>query len=468
MQEDLKKIHHASMQLLSDCGIKILHPEILALIQKKGIKVNGDTVYFTEDQLMSWVQKAPSSFKLYARNPEYNMLLGGDIVEFAPSYGSPSVIEESGRVRPALVRDFVDFVRLYQVSRYFKINGGVVVQPTDIVSIKSRPVMAYLTIVNSDKCLMTGTGDPIETRTILEMAALAFGGQEELIKKPRVMTIINMNSPLILDTGMLENMIEYVKYGQPVVIASCTMAGSTGPLTLAGTLALSNAEILTGIAVAQMLKEGTPVVYGNQTTTADMKTGNIAIGAPEGALCYCNSARLAKMYGLPCRGGGALSDAKSVSVQSGYESMLTLLATAQAGTNLIIHGAGILDSYNSMSYEQFAVDLEIIGMVKRFIDGISVNDKSLAMKVIKEVGIGGHFLGHPHTIENCRKEPYLPEISLRGRVMKNPDEALAKSIHRKVETMLAEFNKPELPASLDRKLVDFLTERGFDPRPFLK
>ncbi|MEL7563425.1 MAG: trimethylamine methyltransferase family protein [Dehalobacterium sp.] len=467
MEEELKKIHNASMHLLAKCGIKILHPKVLKILKKNDIKVNGETAYFTEEQLMSWVKKAPSSFNLYARNPKYNITFGGEKVEFGPGYGAPSIIEENGVSRPALVGDYVNFIKLYHQSPHHNINGGVAVQPTDIPQTKSRPIMAYLTMVYSDKCLMAGTGNLNEAHTILEMTALAFGGREELIKKPRIATIINMNSPLIIDTSMLENMIVFVEYGQPVIIASCAMAGSTGPVTLAGTIALSNAEILSGIAVAQMLREGTPVFYGNQTTAADMKTGSIAIGSPEGAICYATTARLAKAYGLPCRGGGAITDAKTVSVQCGYESMMSLMATAQAGMNLIIHSAGVLDSYNSMSYEKLIVDLEMIGMVKKFISGLNVSDENLAIDIIEEVGIGGHFLGHEHTMRNCRKEPFLPEISLRGKITADPDEVLEENINNKVEKMLTQYQKPELPQELDKTLREFLISKGYDPNPYI-
>ncbi|MGI6679107.1 MAG: trimethylamine methyltransferase family protein [Dehalobacterium sp.] len=468
MQEDLQKIHQASMFLLEKCGIKILHEEIREIIKKKGIKVVDEIVYFTEDQLMSWVKKSPASFELFARNPQYNITLGGDRVEFAPGYGAPSIIESNGRVRSALMQDYVNFVKLFHQSPHHNINGGVLVQPTDLIQNQSRPIMAYLTLANSDKCLMAGTGEKAEVNAILEMMALAFGGKDEIIKKPRVMTIINMNSPLIIDTNMLENMKQYIEYGQPVIIASCAMAGSTGPVTLAGTLALSNAEILSGIAIAQIIREGTPVVYGNQTTTADMRTAGIAVGSPEGALCYAASARLAKEYNLPCRGGGAITDAKNVSVQSGYESMMTLMATAQEKTNLIIHSAGILDSYNAMSYEQFAVDVEIIGMVKKYLHGIKVSDETLALNAIEEIGIGGHFLAHPHTMEYCRQEPFLPDISLRGIITADPGEILSHKIHNKVEKMLEAFEQPSLPKELDQALVNFLIEHNYDPRPYIK
>jgi len=467
MEKYLQKIHDASMHLLEKCGIKILQPKVLNILKKNGIKVHNEIAYFTEDQLMYWVKKAPSSFNLYARNPSYNITFGEERVEFGPGYGAPSIIEKNGISRPALVKDYVNFIKLYQQSPHHNINGGVAVQPTDIPQTKSRPIMAYLTMTYSDKCLMAGTGDIDEARTILEMTSLAFGGEEEIIKKPRIATIINMNTPLIIDTNMLENMMVFAEYGQPVIIASCAMAGSTGPVTLAGTIALSNAEILSGIAVSQMIREGTPVFYGNQTTTADMKTGSIAIGSPEGALCYQTTARLAKAYGLPCRGGGAITDAKTISVQSGYESMMSLMATAQAGMNLIIHSAGILDSYNSMSYEKLVIDLEIIGMVRKFINGLTVTDETLALDIIEEVGIGGHFLGHEHTMINCRKEPFLPEISLRGKVMNDPDKTILENINSKVKIMLAQYQKPELPQELDKNIVDFLVSKGYDPRPYI-
>lgn len=467
MQEDLQKIHKASMYLLEKCGIKIIHPGILTLAKKHGIKVNGEIVFFTEDQLMHWVKKAPSSFNLYARNPKYNITFGGDRVEYGPGYGAPSIAEKNGISRPALIKDYINFIKLYQESPYHNINGGVVVQPTDITQTKSRPIMAYLTIAHSDKCLMAGTGDLDEAGTIMEMTALAFDGKAEMIHKPRIATIINMNSPLIIDKNMLENMMVFAEYGQPVIIASCAMAGSTGPITLAGTIALSNAEILSGIAVSQMIREGTPIFYGNQTTAADMKTGSIAIGSPEGAICYETAARLAKAYGLPCRGGGAITDATTISAQSGYESMMTLMGTAQAKTNLIIHSAGILSSYNSMSYEKFAMDLEMIGMVQKFINGLKVTDETLALDIIEEIGIGGHFLSHEHTMNNCRTEPFNPEISLRGRIMGDPIDVLEENMNHKIENMLVQYEKPSISKELDKTLTGFLASKGYDPEPYL-
>jgi trimethylamine--corrinoid protein Co-methyltransferase len=248
------------------------------------------------------------------------------------------------------------------------------------------------------------------------------------------------------------------------MVTPAAMAGATGPATLAGTMAMSNAEALAGIVAVQMIREGTPVIYGCQSTSADMRTGGYAIGCPEHALCVTYGAALARFYGLPCRGGGSPTDAKRVSVQSGYESMKVMMATCQAKIDLIVHGAGIMDGHAAMSYEQFVIDLEIIGMIRRFMRGIRVDDDSLALDIIKEVGSAGQFLTSPHTFRHCRSELWTPEISLRGAVSgEEADEKIMERIQKKHEKMLAGYQKPQLPADVGSSLHSYLKDTGVDP-----
>ncbi|WP_425058309.1 Glycine betaine methyltransferase [Sporomusa carbonis] len=461
MDEDVRQIHEASMQILEKTGMKFHHPEIIELLQQKGITVFGQTAFFTREQIAEWVSKAPSVFTLYARNPQYDIVVGGDNVECCPGSGSPAISDSDGSKHPAMMSDYVNFLKLYHQSDIYKMNGGFVVQPADMSGKHGISMMLYATILLSDKGIITGTGPREEVQGVMDMLGIVFG-KEELIQKPRAITIVNTNTPLQFDKNMLETMMVFVKHSQPVIIAACSMAGTTAPVTLAGTIALTNAEVLAGIAVSQMLREGTPVVYGSQTTTSDMKTGSIAIGSPEGALCYEYAARLAKAYGLPCRGGGSLTDAKSLSVQAGYESMLTYLVTQRAGMNLIFQSSGIMDGYASMSYEKFIVDLEIIKMAKRYLAGVKVNHDTLAVDVINEVGIAGQFLTTDHTMRHCRKEPFIPEISLRGTVIGDPSEQLLEKIRNRKDKMLATYQQPELPQEIQQQLIEYLVDKGFD------
>ncbi|MHB9095780.1 MAG: trimethylamine methyltransferase family protein [Eubacteriales bacterium] len=469
MTEDLKKIHDATTRILENTGVQVKHPEALKIISQKGIRVTGETVFFTGEQIMEWVDKAPGSFTLYARNPRYNMTIGGDSIEYAPGYGAPTVAEFDGTKRPALMKDYVSFLMLSEQCDYFKCNGGVLVQPRDIGVKESGPLMLYATLIYSDKCIIgQPPGIGIDGNELLmDMLGIVFGGKGGLAEKPRIISIVNTTSPLILDKTVLDTMLVHSRYGQPLMISPCPMAGTTGPVTLAGTIALANAEALAGIAIAQMIKEGTPVMYGWQTSPADMKTGAIAIGSAERALMVTYGARLAKLYGLPIRGGGADTDAKCASLQSGYESMMTLLVSVQEKINLIIHSAGIVDGFASMSYDQFIADIEIIGMVERFVKGVEINEDTLAVDVINEVGPGGEYLTQDHTFEFCRKEHFSPEIGFRGPTEGPANERIFANIRKKKDAMLAAYQKPELPPAIELQLIECLAESGIDPKKFL-
>ncbi|AET67419.1 trimethylamine:corrinoid methyltransferase [Desulfosporosinus orientis DSM 765] len=461
MDKDLRGIHEASMVILEQTGMIFHHPKVIEIMQQKGIRTEGRTAFFTREQVMEWVSKAPGKFKMYARNQNYDFEVGGDNVEVCPASGSPFVCEVNGKKRDASMSDYVKFLKLYHQSSLYKANGGGVVQPTDIGQ-STIPLLLYATLLYSDKAIVTGTGNAEEVEQLMDMLGIVFGGKKALAEKPRSMAIVNTNTPLQFDTKMLETMMVFNRYKQPVVIAAASMAGTTAPVTLAAAIALTNAEVLAGIAVAQMINEGTPVVYGSQSTTSDMRTGSIAIGAPEGALAYQYAARLAKCYGLPCRGGGSLTDAKTLSVQAGFESMLTLLASYSAKTNLIFQSAGIMDSYNAMCYEKFIVDLEIIGMVKRYVNGVKVDTQTLAVDVINEVGPAGQFLTTDHTMKHFRKEPFLPDVSLRGAVTGDPDQKLMDNIRIKMDKMLAGYCQPEMSMELKNRLIDYLLTCGYD------
>lgn len=464
MEQHIKKIHDASMQVLEKTGMVFLHPRAVEVLKKNGIKVEGNRAYFTEDQVMSWVKKAPESFTVYARNPKYNMTIGGDHINRAPGYGASMIVDADGSQRQSMYSDFIEFAKLYHQSENYKVNGGVLVQPNDIPAEKSLAMMLYATLNYSDKCLSTGTGYAEEVGELMDMLSIVFGGKEDFAKKPRIITIVNVNSPLQLDKSMTETMLTYIDYNQPVVITPGIMGGTTAPVSQAGMMVLNNAEALAVIALAQMVREGTPVVYGGVATPADMRTGAISIGAPERAKLCEWLTQLSKAYGLPCRTGGTQTDAKTVSVQSGYESMMNYFVSHQNKVNYIIHSSGILDAYSCMSFEQFVVDEEIINMVKQYFEPVDFGEDKLATDTIDDVGPGGQFLTTMHTMKNCRTELFSPDISIRGTVNGDPNKALMKKISKKKEAMLAAYKKPELPENVKLKLDDYMLSRGYDPK----
>jgi trimethylamine--corrinoid protein Co-methyltransferase len=261
---------------------------------------------------------------------------------------------------------------------------------------------------------------------------------------------------------MTASLIELARHGQATIVASLIMAGASGPVTLAGVLALQNAEILTGIALSQLVREGVPVVYGSTSSAMDMKTGALSIGAPELSKNVNYTAQMARFYNIPSRSGGGLTDSLYPDAQAGAESALALYTAARNGINVILHACGILGSYISMSFEKFMIDEEVCGMVRQMLKPIDITDESIDIDMIAKVGPGGQYLTNPKTFKLCRTEFFLPDLMART----NYDSWTAsgkKKIHQladdKVSQRLAKYEKPDIDPAIELELTEYVNNR---------
>ena len=257
------------------------------------------------------------------------------------------------------------------------------------------------------------------------------------------------------------------EYGQPAILCPATMLGATGSLSMAGTLASGTAENLAGIALAQMIRPGTPVVFGIQSTAADMRGGiTFACAAPEGTLMQGFGANMARFYGLPSRGGGCQTDAPVINCQAGYESMLTFVSAYRHGINLVMEAGGVMDSVNATSFEKMVIDFEIIRQVKASFAPIEVNEETLNLEEIKEIGHDGSFVTSDYTLENYR-DLYSPRIGERNA--KNADyfkESIDKEIARLLKTY--DDSRPEADAETMDRVRAVLEKSGIDMSYFKK
>jgi len=464
MDDRLERIHNASMTILEDVGIRLFHPEILGLVARNGAKVVDDKVFFGRNEVMAWVALAPSQFTLFARNPAHNAVIGGEMVQYAAGYGCPRIVTPGGIERNARFEDYCRFLKLVQQHPRFNINGGILAQPEDLPSNQAYAAMIYAALCHSDKVLLGIPGTAAEVEQIMDLVSIVFGGTGELAARPRILTLVNTISPLQIDANALDTLMVCTRYGQPVIISPAPMAGATGPITPAGNIALGNAEALAAIAICQMLRKGTPVVYGLHATTTDMRTGGACIGSPGFALQAAYTARLAKAYDLPSRAGGANTDAPEIGAQSGYESMLAMLATRQSGVNLILHAAGILNSYAAISYEKFMVDLEIMEMIDYYLRGVSIDDDALALDTIRSVGSEGEYLTRQHTLAHCRETPWTGTIGVsQPQDGIRANERYKTNIEREITRMLQAYRKPALPADCQHRLDHRLEAMNIDP-----
>lgn len=460
-------IHDAAMEIMRDVGVRIHNPKAVEIFRKNGIRVEDNTVYFTEEQVMHWVKMAPESFTLYARNPKYNMTVGGNHINPAPTYGCAFIDDWSGQRRRGTMEDYIKCLKLVQAEESYSINGGIMIQPSDVQEETAAIEMFYATLMYSDKAIMLPTGFKNEMELIFEAACELFGSKENMVEKPGMIALINTVSPLSLDERMLDCLMLLAEYGQPAILCPATMLGATGSLSMAGTLASGTAENLAGIALAQMIRPGTPVVFGIQSTAADMRGGiTFACAAPEGTLMQGFGANMARFYGLPSRGGGCQTDAPVINCQAGYESMLTFASAYRHGINLVMEAGGVMDSVNATSFEKMVIDFEIIRQVKASFAPIEVNEETLNLEEIKEIGHDGSFVTSDYTLENYR-DLYSPRIGERNA--KNADyfkESIDKEITRLLKTY--DDSRPEADAETMDRVRAVLEKSGTDMSYFKK
>ena len=270
---------------------------------------------------------------------------------------------------------------------------------------------------NCNKPFGIGCRGKIMSEDVMNLLSIIVNGKEELINNPRVIGFFNPISPLTLPRVLLGGLSIFAHYKQPLIIAPAASGGLNAPLTLAGLLTQTNAEVLSSIIITQLINPGTPVLYGTVNTPIDPRTGNVAWGSIETSLITIASAQLARFYNIPSRAAGCITNSNCFDMQNGFERFNTLSAAAYAGINYITC-AGTYECGLASSLELLPIDNELAGMILRGLKGITVNPESIAFNQIKKVmeGIynGAHFLGLPHTSKNVKKELFIPDLIERG------------------------------------------------------
>ncbi len=460
-EEGLERLHQASMRILAELGIDFYDEETRDILKAHGADVRGDTVYFDAALIEEYVARAPGQFTQLARNPQNNVVIGGDQIVFAPVYGPPFVLDfERGR-REATLADFQNFVKLAYLSPYIHHSGGTIVEPTDEPATTRHLDMLFSHIRYSDKAFMGSVMSGPNAADSVAMAEILFGA-ETIRRQPALLSLINVNSPRRFDDRMLSALKVYARARQAVIITPFILAGAMSPVSIAGTLAQQNAEALAGIALTQMIEPGTPVGYGSFLTNVNLQSGSPVFGSPESQIGLYVSAQLARRYGLPFRGGGAFSSSKIPDAQAGYESLMVMLPTVMARTNFVLHAAGWLDGGLVAGYEKFVLDCEILGMLHTWARGLDLSDEALAFDAMAEVAPGGHYLGTAHTMRHFRDAFYRAKVfdyeSYDQWKLDGAEDSFARAA-RRVKQILAEYQPPPLDPAVEEALADYVARR---------
>ena len=460
-EEALDLIHRASLELLSDVGIDFYHPEAESILTAHGVRYVDQTAYFDRELIAEYVAKAPRAFTQLARNPERNVVIGGEHMTFAPVYGPPFVYDRDRGRREAKLLDFENFVKMTYLSPWLHHSGGTIVEPTDLPVHTRHLDMVYSHLRYSDKPFMGSVTSAENAADSVRLAEIVFGA-EAIRQQPALLSLINVSSPRRLDDRMLGALIAYARANQALIITPFLFSGAMAPTSIAGTLVQLNAEALAGIVFTQMVNPGTPVVYGAFQTTIDLQSGAPVFGSPESQVALTVAGQLARRHGLPFRSGGMFASSKVADAQAAYESVMVMLPAVLARVNFVLHAAGWLEGGLTAGYEKFILDEQLLGMFHKYLDGLDVSAEGLAMESLASVPPGGHHLGTPHTMRNFRTAFHRSDLFDYNSFEQWYEEGAQTAEERantRYKQWLRDYEAPPIDPALDEALRDFVARR---------
>lgn len=456
-QENIQAIHQTSLEILSCSGVTVHHRGVLERLVEAGARVDfsGKRVRFGETMVSTALAEAGKRYILFGRDPQKTARFGYGDLNLMSSPGQFAWFDHvSGERREPRFADTQLAARVGDALPNITIVGAMTA-PADV------PTPVRDVVLTAE--LLKGTSKPtrcwpISRRSshyVLELYAAVAGGVENLRTHAMGEAFVEPISPLQFPEIGLDVMLEFIEYGQPVSFGPMVQVMATGPGTIAGTLAQENAEILAGIVIAQAYRPGTPVMYGGIPHIMDPRTSICSFGSPEQGLMAVAMTQMGKFYGLPVYINVNLTDAKTLDAQAGLEKMGSLLLGALAGGDLLGH-AGIVGTDHGGSLLWLVIDDEAMAYARRAINGFAVDPERLALEVVKEVGPGGHFLTHPHTLAHYRQEMWIPGPAWTRDTYDRWAEKGNQSIHtrasERVKKILQEHQPEPIDPALSREL----------------
>lgn len=461
-EEGLEIIERNADTILQEIGIEFRYPPALKLFHEAGADVDGERVRFPDGMCRKIIQaSAPSSFEQKARNPARSVQLGGNHTVFAPVYGPPFVRDVDNGRRYATIEDFRNLVKLTYMLPSLHHSGGTVCEPTDLPVNKRHFDMVYSHMKYSDKPFMGSVTHPERAQDTVDMCKILFG-EQYLEDNVVVINLINANSPMVFDETMLGASEVYARNNQASIISPFILAGAMSPVTVAGTLAQLLAEAMAGMCFTQLVRPGSPVIFGTFASSISMQSGAPTFGTPEPTMVLNGAASLARRLGVPFRSGGSLCGSKIPDAQAAYESAQTIQPTTMAGVNFVLHAAGWLEGGLASSYEKLIMDADQLGMMQVLASGFDLTENGQAMHAIREVGPGAHFLGCEHTQNNFMTAFYRSTIADNNSFEQWEAEGSLDAVTRanKIwKQMLNDYQGPELDPAIDEALLAFISRR---------
>jgi len=462
-EKDIIRIHGASLRILEEIGVKVGLEEALQIFKRHGAKVEGEIVRIPPSVVEKGLQLVPHQFLMAGREEKNDLYMEDKRVYLGTGGAALTVLDlETGQPGPGTLRDIAQLAKLVDglENVHFYLRPCI---PQDISKEAMDINQFYAALANTTKNVMAAAQSVQSARDVIEMARMIAGGEEALLKRPFISFVTSwMISPLHFATETTRVLLEITRNRIPVALSSAPMAGSTSPVTLAGSLAQVHAEQLSGIALTQLANPGSPVLYGAIPSMADLKWMTYVGGGIEFGLMNAAISQMAQYIRVPNYNSAGLTDSKIPDIQAGYEKAYSICLCVLAGSNYIHHAAGMLESMRGVAYEQFVIDDEIIGMALRLLKGIQIDEETLGFEAIREVGPSGNFLSSMHTVKFMRPEYFRQTLGDR-----QAREAWEKSGsldgRERARRKAREILKTHTPKGIDPK-IDGEIRKRFDIR----
>jgi trimethylamine--corrinoid protein Co-methyltransferase len=413
--ESIFMVHKTAMRIIEEVGFEVNSKTALDLFERAGARVDREIrrVRLTEDRVMELISAAPSEITLCGQDEKHDIALGNKRV-YAGTGGTALYVyhPDTDTKQPATLEDLKSIAKLVDGLdniHFFLLPTYPTELPLECVDVNRF----FAGMDNTTKHVMGGVYTVDGVKQVIKMTELIAGSAEKFRERPFVSMITCSISPLKMDSTYGDLLLVIAKSGVPLACPAEPLCGATSPVTLAGNLAIQTVDSMMGVMLTQIVNPGTPVMLGSVATNTDLTDLKYLAGSIEMGLLNAAGAQMAQFYKLPFYATAGMTDSKTLDVQSGYESALTNLLCALSGANFIHDAAGLMEFAMTVCYEKYVIDNEILGMVMRAVEGIKVNEDTLAFDLIKQVGPGGNFIAARHTRRFMRNEHYQPSLSDR-------------------------------------------------------
>lgn len=454
-QEQVERIHEASLEILEEVGLKVRYEPARELFRLHGCHVEEERVKFPRAIVEKFRKLVPPSFTFHGRDPKFDRTIPRDSPVIVTASSAPDIIDPvTGEERRAESIDIARIAHLInELPGYdiFSISTLADDAPADQFTISRL----YPSIKYCLKPIRVTTTNMKDTYSVMEMAYMVAGGKEAYAEHPFLTHhYCPVVSPLTMDNLSTENVMFFAKEGLPVYPTIVPNAGLTSPMSMAGSLTQGNAEFLSALVLMQMVKEGTPTIYATLGTVADMRSGAYTSGAIECGMLHMAFAQIARFYNIPCGGYIGLTNAKVNDAQAGYETGMSGIAGLLSGMDMFNIG-GLIDALKTFDFAKAVIDDEVAQMMKRMKRGINFSDDDLGLLLIKEIGPGGSFITAKHTISRMKTEAVMTKLADRDArtiwVKKGSTDIQTRAMKKAKEIMTSNTGSlisPELDAKL--------------------